>query len=174
MRSIIKKTWFPLALFLLDVLIIGGGNAGAVVSLLLVFYFVVKALIDMFRSADKLKADLVKVAIYAVTLAAIVCGLILNNKLASGRAEAVIAALEKYKAENNSYPDKLGQLVPKFLPAVPAAKIGLYSRFSQFYYVAGYSVENKGEARHLLEYYTAPPFGMQVYTVEEKSWGFSD
>ncbi len=40
-------------------------------------------------------------------------------------SETVIVALDKYYADNNSYPEKLPELEPKYLDDVPKSKLGV-------------------------------------------------
>ena len=40
--------------------------------------------------------------------------------------DSIIAAVERYKADEKRYPDALEQLVPKYLAAVPTARIGTF------------------------------------------------
>jgi hypothetical protein len=88
-----------------------------------------------------------------------------NNVLAHHRAEALVVAVEAYKAKHGVFPRTLDDLVPEEIPAVPRAKYTL--AFAQF----GYFNVN-GSAS--LDYTYLPPFGRPYYQFNAKRWGYLD
>ncbi len=85
---------------------------------------------------------------------------------ARNHAAQVIDACRAYQARHGMLPDRLEQLVPEFLPAVPRAKYTL--QWGAFTYGAS------GTASHTLMYVALPPFGRQVYHFEEARWSQRD
>lgn len=94
--------------------------------------------------------------IYAIAVSA---GLGLHSqasKKEQSSYDSIIAAVERYKADEKSYPDALEQLVPKYLTAVPAARIGKFT----------YGPSNPDDA-HLS--YMPEPFIHKSYSFKSKT-----
>lgn len=70
--------------------------------------------------------------------------------------DSIIAAVERYRADEKRYPDALEQLVPKYLTAVPAARIGKFT----------YGPSNPDDA-HLS--YMPEPFIHKSYSFKSKT-----
>ena len=70
--------------------------------------------------------------------------------------DSIIAAVERYKADEKRYPDALEQLVPKYLAAVPTARIGKFT----------YEPNNPDDA-HLS--YMPEPFIHKSYSFKSKT-----
>lgn len=88
-----------------------------------------------------------------------------NNGIAQERAEGVIAAVKAYRADAGRYPAALGELVPRYLPAVPRAKYTL--AFHEF----GYRSSGSDAWLH---YVALPPFGRPTYAFSSGRWGYLD
>ena len=92
-------------------------------------------------------------AVRATAGGILIAGIFLANWSAqSYQAEArdetsplVIGALEAYRVERGSYPDRLEDLVPDFLPGVPEPRMGLYAhddeRFTYSSFGDSYALE---------------------------------
>lgn len=74
-------------------------------------------------------------------------------------SEPVIAALEKFKADHGSYPEKLTELVPDYLPESPTMPDGLE-----------YSYSSTGDGYAFSFHYRGPGLNTCTYTPEEKEW----
>jgi hypothetical protein len=85
--------------------------------------------------------------------------------LAEAKAGRIIAACEKYKAVNGSYPKGLDELVPKYLPSIPPAKYCLIE--GTFDYCSF-------DGRATLWWYKIPPFGREIYDFQDGHWGYLD
>jgi len=88
-----------------------------------------------------------------------------NNLHARQEAEVVIAAVKAFRADNQRYPRTLGELVPRYVDAVPRAKYTL--SLNHFTYLPA------GEAP-LLYYVALPPFGRPTYSFATGRWGYLD
>lgn len=112
------------------------------------------------------KERLIRLAIYLSAVAMVLGLRIFNTSLAKGRAEQIITAAENYKVANGKYPDRLDQLVPQFIPEVPAkAKLTLLDNGFR------YLVQPDS---HTLMYVVMPPFGRRTYQFETRQWGDLD
>jgi hypothetical protein len=80
-------------------------------------------------------------------------------------ADRVIQACRSYERANGKLPERLENLVPAFLPAVPRAKY-VYS-YGEFTYLS--SAEG-----HTLLYVAVPPFGRRLYHFEKDAWSQLD
>jgi len=87
-----------------------------------------------------------------------------QRTIAMGNAERVIEACERYREANGAYPERLGELVPRYLNSVPRAKY--CCSWSEFWYF--------GAPRPLLLWYEIPPFGRRIYNFERGDWGYID
>lgn len=107
-----------------------------------------------------------RLAIYLAAIAAVIGLRIVNTGIGKQRADAVVAAVERFHAREGKYPERLDQLVPDFLPEVPAkAKLTLMD--SGFRYRAS-------AQSHSLSYVIMPPFGRREYQFETRSWSDLD
>jgi len=92
----------------------------------------------------------------------------LNRDLAYKRADVVIAAVEKFRSEEGTFPSSLDALVPRYLEKVPAAA-PLRGSFREF----DYSLDENGSDA-VLGWTDSPPFGRPYYRFVEKRWGYLD
>ncbi len=96
---------------------------------------------------------------------AAIATIVILNAIAEDRAKDVIAAIEAYKASSGSYPARLEQLVPAYLPEVPQAKpAGMMRAFDY----------HATDADHTLMYTVVPPFGRKLYNFERRRWSALD
>ena len=125
-------------------------------------------LVKLFKAGkdrERVGLLLTKAGIYAIMIILIIGTNALNNMIAESRAKDIIAACEQFKAKNGRYPDKLTELVPDYLPAIPAAK----------YSVMGAPFRYFGrQDSHALMYEAVPPYGRKYYVFEKKAWEYVD
>ncbi len=125
-------------------------------------------LVKLFKAGkdrERLKLLVSKAGIYAIMIILIIGANALNNTIAESRAKDIIAACEQFKAKRGRYPEKLTELVPDYLPAVPSAKYSLMG--SSFRYFG------RQDSRALM-YEAVPPYGRKYYVFERKAWEFVD
>jgi hypothetical protein len=115
------------------------------------------------KDRERIKLLASKAGIYAIMIALIIGANSLNNMIAEKRAKDIIAACEQFKTKNGRYPDKLSELVPEYLPAIPAAKYSLMG--SSFRYFGR-------QDSHTLMYEAIPPYGRKYYVLEKKTLEF--
>ena len=77
--------------------------------------------------------------------------------IAQSRGQALVSAIQSFRAENRTYPGSLKELVPKYIDRVHVAVYG------GFYY------SNDAQAGPLFFYVTLPPFGRRGYCFEGAS-----
>ena len=80
-----------------------------------------------------------------------------NINIAQSRGQALVSAIQSFRAENRTYPGSLEELVPKYIDRVQTAAYG------RFYYL------NNAQAGPLFFYVTIPPFGRRGYCFEGTS-----
>jgi len=107
-----------------------------------------------------------RLGIYAAAVIAVFGLRVVTCRVARERADRIVAAVDAYKAARGSYPDRLDQLVPEFIPEIPA-KARLTPMDRGFSYLSGPS-------GHVLWYVETPPFGRPTYTFERGKWGTID
>lgn len=73
-----------------------------------------------------------RIAIPVLLLAIVAGNAALQSKFANANAERIIAACEQFRAATGKYPDRLDELVPKYLNTIPRARYALM--FSDFQY----------------------------------------
>ena len=105
-----------------------------------------------------------KVLMYAVLCVVALSLTIASEKLARHRANRIILAVERYRAEQGRYPDRLDDLVPRYLAAIPLAN---YSLLGDFYY---HQDTRHGDASVWLRYLTLPPFDGPMYRFDRGRW----
>jgi hypothetical protein len=89
-----------------------------------------------------------------------------HGATAETHAVRVIEACRAFEARHGMLPNRLEDLVPEFLPAVPRAKYTL--AWGEFTY------STFTEKRHTLMYVAFPPFGRRVYHFEARRWSQLD
>lgn len=125
-------------------------------------------LVGMVRALIRPPAGWVAVA---RVLIPVVTGLIaivnyhVQETIAMNNAVRVIEACELYRQANGTYPERLRDLVPRYLSSVPRAKY-CCSFYGQFKYY--------GSRPRSLSWDQWPPFGRRVYSFETHEWGYVD
>jgi hypothetical protein len=103
-----------------------------------------------------------RASLYLVLGIATVAATRFHAATAQNHAAQIIEACRAYQTRHGMLPDRLQQLVPEFLPAVPRAKYTL--SFGEFTYWTS------GQKSHTLMYVALPPFGRRLYHFEEARW----
>jgi hypothetical protein len=114
------------------------------------------------RADNALRAA--RVLLPQLTLLLVLANYHLQVKVAMGNATRIIQACERYRGEHGSYPDRLTDLVPRFLSAVPRAK----------YCLADASFRYSGPPANTLAWQRVPPFGRMVYLFRDREWRYVD
>ncbi|MEO5334249.1 MAG: hypothetical protein H7839_19720 [Magnetococcus sp. YQC-5] len=109
------------------------------------------------------KADALLLAIGAM---AVIVMLRVNNSIAETRIHLVAEACRQYKASHGHYPQKLEELVPKFLTGIPDAKP--FGNFNKILYLR--IGKNDVDDDTLLEYVAIPPFSRRFLRLETNQW----
>ena len=118
------------------------------------------------ESKNKIKSNHVSLLLSILTLFILSCFLVatpeppgVGEKAEQGYAasEPVIAALEQYRADKGSYPQKLTELIPEYLPVNPLTTE-----------VQDYSYSKNGESYSLSFHYLGPGMNTCDYTPKEK------
>lgn len=151
-------------LYLVDAIWLGQG-AIAVISLLILVFIALPRTLWVWKNKPLLKLRAFKLLIYLVMALAIGATIRADLHFARQHAETVIVALKQYRQSHGAYPDKLEQLVPEFLPAIPDARFSLTQ--NTFFY-------RKTDNSHTLSYMVMPPFGWKSHNLETGSWTVRD
>lgn len=133
----------------------------AVITIILGVPVLLVKLLKARKDRERVKLLVSKAGIYAVMIALIIGANIFNNIVAGRRANDIITACEQFRAKTGRYPGQLSELVPDFLPTIPAAKYSLMG--SSFRYFAR-------EDSHALMYVAIPPYGRKYYVFEKRAW----
>jgi hypothetical protein len=135
---------FAASLIAEDILIgTGFGVAAILVGAALLFIYFVN------RQKDRRK--LIVASIYILAGVSCLAAIQINWRVAEVRSKPVIAACKQFHQKHQRYPEKLNELVPEFLPAIPHAGYTLISR--RFFYsssrpVLGFAVMFHGVASY--------------------------
>lgn len=152
------------ALYFVDAIWLGQG-AIAVFGLLIPFFIALPRTLWAWKNKPLRKLRAAKLLVYLVMVIAIVATIQIDLSRAKQHAETLIVALKQYQARHGSYPDKLEQLVPEFLPAIPQARFCLTA--NTFFYRAA-------DNSHTLSYMVMPPFGWESHNLETGRWTVRD
>lgn len=164
MNQMKKTILIAASLFAIDAFVMNQGTIAVITALVIIFWLLPKSALLKYKKESP-KAPLTKAAIYGVMVLAVFIANFANNKIAKYRAENLIVAVEKYHQSTGSYPEKLSDLVPAYIPEVPVAKYTLIS--SKFWYI------NSNDTVSLF-YVAFPPFGRPTYSFNRQSWGYID
>lgn len=150
-------------LYFVDAIWLGQG-AIAIFGLLVILFFALPRTLWAWKNKPLRNLRAAKLLIYLLMVFAIGATIQVDLYFTRLRAETVIAALKQYQARHGGYPDKLEQLVPEFLPAIPDARSLTQNNF--FYHAADNS--------HTLSYMVMPPFGWTSHEMETGRWTVRD
>jgi hypothetical protein len=155
-------------IFVFDAFVLNQGAVAVFVILLTFFVLVPRALWALRTSRALYLERLTRAGIYLLAAVAVFAANVLQNRMADRRATALGNACLAYHAKYQHYPQRLDELVPEFIPSVPAAKYTLGGGGNFFYY----SRPTGGEP--MLYYRALPPFGRRFYHMETGGWGYLD
>lgn len=155
-------------LYFLDAIWLGQGGVAALALMSLVIFFIPATLLAWYRKnffMRNLRAA--RTLLYLLMAVAIFVTIRVDLANTRDKADTVIAALKAYHAKTGHYPDKLEQLVPEYLPAIPKARFSL--TMNEFRYFV-----SQGKDSHNLSYIAMPPFGFTYYNLENGQWAVKD
>ena len=167
-----RSRLFPTAvglggLFLLDLGYSGQGLISLLVAVTGFTFLTVRALWSWFRGAGGLARNrALRAGMYLCLGAATFATMRFHATTAETHAARVIDACRAFESGRGRLPDRLEELVPEFLPAVPRAKYTL--AWGAFTY------STSGSMHHTLMYVALPPFGRRIYTFEAARWSQLD
>lgn len=154
-------------LFLFDLGYSGQGLISLLVAVTGFTFLAVRALWSWSRGTPALaRARALRAAMYLFLGAATLATMRFHRTTAETHAARVIDACRAFEARRGKLPDRLDELVPEFLPAVPRAKYTLAW--------GGFTYAGSGTTHHTLMYVTLPPFGRQIYNFEAARWSQLD
>ncbi len=108
---------------------------------------------------------LARIAIPVLTLCVALGNNAIQFKVGEANARQLIAACEKYHAANGRFPEKLDELVPRYIKSIPVAKYCL-GPSSRFYY---YNLSTP-----TLYWQVIPPYYRKIYNFDTQSWTYLD
>jgi hypothetical protein len=141
----------------LDVVLDGGYVFSALVCPI---WFLVGVLRTVVRHPG-LGVTAARILIPVTTVLLVAANYGVQGGIVSANADRLIQACERYREANGAYPERLDNLVPRYLNSIPRAKYRCLS--SQFSYYAS-------SQRHTLSWCELPPFGRSVYIFETGEW----
>ena len=127
-----RSLWDALviALFLIFIPALYGGMAGWLYAVPVILWGLVSVSVSFWPEFKQVRVQRLRNrAIYlsAAILALSVQFCWLSN--AKSRGEALVFAIKSFRADNQTYPQHLAQLVPKYIDRVPAAAFGPFSYY---------------------------------------------
>lgn len=154
-------------LFLFDLGYSGQGLLSLLVAVTGFTFLTARALWSWFRgSAALARSRGIRAGMCLFLGAATFATMRFHATTAETHAARVIDACRAFESRRGKLPDRLQELVPEFLPAVPRAK----------YTVAwgAFTYSTSGSTHHTLMYVALPPFGRQIYNFEAARWSQLD
>lgn len=153
-------------LWLVDSVFMGQGLFSLLVSVVGLGLLTLAALWALLRGQRARAGNrAVRAALYVLLGAATAGAMRFHAHTARTHAARVIDACRAYERAHGKLPDRLQDLVPGFLGAVPRAKYtGMFGEFTYWSAPAG----------HTLLYVELPPFGRRLYHFEQDRWGRLD
>jgi hypothetical protein len=143
-----------------DALFFGQGVISVILCVAGVLYFLPRAIAAR-QDEARFRLRLSKAAITSIVGFAALGVIVYGNVIARERAETLVVAVEQFYAKYGRYPERLEEIAPVFIPAIPTAKyVVIADKFS-------YSVSG---SRHSLMYVVVPPYGRRIYTFEDRKW----
>lgn len=128
-------------------------------------WFLVAVILE-FVQPPTWKVAIAQVLMPIVTLAIVLANSSLQGRIARANSERLIKVCERYRADHGDYPERLDQLVPDYVSAVPRAKY--CCAFGAFSY---WNFEGPNAFFWWVE---LPPYGRRTYDLDSKKWGYID
>jgi hypothetical protein len=145
------------ALVALDVLVLGLPVPGLLVSLALCVVHAARLVLSMLRHQRRRLFRLaLSMGLFTLAVAASLVLTGLDRQLGAERADEVVRALRRHRAEQGAWPERLEQLVPRYLPLVPRASFRLC--FAEFIY--------QPDPPELM-WTVWPPYGRRIIQLED-------
>jgi hypothetical protein len=166
----LRRTAIALAMvYGVDLFVIGTGFLALSIALVGLPIHLLGSLIALLRQRRSLAATrLLRAGLYlALGVMASLTGR-LQTTLAHRHSAQIIAACRQYRSERGAYPERLEDLVPGYLKAVPSVNLRLVMGTS-FHYSRGGAA-----ASPMLWYADVPGASRQVYWFETDRWSHLD
>lgn len=164
----VKRTAAALsALFLFDLGYAGQGlfsMAVAAIGLVILAIGAIQAATQ--RSMPAAQSRALRASLYLALGVAAYGAATFHRATAEAHAAQVIDACRAFETRRGKLPDRLDDLVPEFLAAVPRAKFMLA--------YADFTYSKHEDHRHTLMYVALPPFGRRIYHFEGARWSTLD
>ena len=119
----------------------------------------------LFLKQDGRRQRLRNISIFLGVLVMVVAMVNVNAYIAPLHADRLIKAIESYRAATGVYPQKLDDLVPKFIDHVPYAQ---YTIGGNFFYVRG------GTTEPPMLWYNPHAMDHRTYYFKTKDWHYLD
>jgi hypothetical protein len=150
-------------LFLVDLGYMGQGLFSLLVAVVGLTILLLRSMWSLIRGQRPLAGSrAARAALYLLLGAATLGAMRFHARTARVNADRVIEACRSYERAHGKLPERLQDLVPAFLPAVPRAKYtGMYGEFTYL----------SSATDHRLLYVALPPFGRRLYHFEADRWG---
>jgi hypothetical protein len=103
-----------------------------------------------------------RILIPIVTMLLVLANYFVQTTVAKANAARLIQACEHYREANGVYPERLSDLVPRYLNSLPRAKYCLVD--TEFVY--------RSSPRPSLFWRSCPPFGRTVYIFDTGEWRY--
>ena len=165
-RWVIAHLVAAAALYRIDTFYLAQGVLAGLTTAIVVGVGLVHVVHGVFGDRARLVRGAILIGLYTAMMFLVVQTNRASNLEARTRADRVVAALHGYRDARGTYPSRLAELVPEFLPAVPRAKDIAMS--GEFMYVWS---EDKGG---FLMYTELPPFGRRYYDLRSETWSYMD
>lgn len=174
-----RVQWSPLRLTGAFLLVLDRIALGGLVAMILIVpagVVVVARSLAWIVAKRELKAERKSRLQGALSVWALICvslgSVRLDNWIARGRAESLIAAIERFEKDNGHFPLELDELVPTYLPTIPRAKPFTLGSFGEFWYMG--TPPGHPEVEPFLSYTEIPPFGRVDYGFHRRRFGRLD
>jgi len=151
-----------LVLVFLDVVLDGSYIFSALVCPIWFLVAVVRAIAS--RPSAGVAAARVLMPLFAGLLVA--ANFYLQGSIAMANAARLIQACEQFREANGAYPERLGDLVPRYLNSIPRAKYCCFESEFAYYY--------EPPPGPILWWEQVPPFGHRFYNFDTGEWRYLD
>ena len=154
----IWKRWQLVAaaiVYVVDAWVIGQGGLAMLALLAAIVLGVVSIVRGVSGERRRIAEGFATMGVFLGVLLAVLATVIQHQAMSERRAPAVIEALAKYRDKHGTWPAKLDDLAPAFVPSVPRARYTLlYGRFEYQFRKAD---------TPLLMFHAVPPMGRRVF-----------
>jgi len=169
-HEFIGITLIAAVVFLIDSFLLGENVLAWIVAVIFVLLNILEAAKHTPHDWPQVRHNLAKAAVYGLMVAGVYSVNKWNEGVTQDNLAQLVAANRNYLTKYMHYPEKLEELIPEFIPAIPPAKKN-YSPWNAFSYEGHVITWVSSPAARIIFWTTNSNHGKSYFNLETGQWG---